>query len=63
MKFKLVKLGCDNTTCYGQSGKSTGDTLELTGHLVDKAMANPDYELVVAPPRKKAAPKKKAVKK
>ncbi len=63
MKFKLVKLGCVNANCYGQPGKSTGDTIELMGHLADKALKNPEYELVVDPPKKRAAPKKKAVKK
>jgi hypothetical protein len=69
MKFKLVKRDCVNRTCYGQPGISTGDTIELSGHLIDKALNNPDYELVVelpvkkAAPKKRAAPKKKAVKK
>lgn len=62
MKFKIIKEGCDNVMAYGQPGKSTGDTVDLTGHLAEKALTNPAYELVsVVKATKRAV--KKAVKK
>lgn len=62
MKFKIIKEGCDNVMAYGQPGKSTGDIVDLTGHLAEKALTNPAYELVsVVKATKRAV--KKAVKK
>lgn len=46
MKFKLIKPNCENTTCYGQEGIKTGDVVEFTGHLIQKARANPNYQEV-----------------
>ena len=47
---------------YGQPGKSTGDIVDLTGDLAEKALTNPAYERVsVVKATKRAV--KKAVKK
>ena len=56
MKFKLIKPDCKDVPAYGQTA-STGETIELDGHLAEKAERNPDFE-AVKPGRKKAAAKK-----
>lgn len=42
MKFKLIKEVEGEVNCYGQMCK-TGGTIELDGHLAEKAKANPDF--------------------
>lgn len=44
MKFKLIKKGCKDVPVYGGQTASTGDYIELKGHLIEKASNNPDFE-------------------
>lgn len=46
MKFKFIKPDCKNVGAYGISNISTGDTIEFSGHFIEKAKNNPDFELV-----------------
>lgn len=46
MKFKLVKKVEGEVNCYGVQMCATGDTVDLPGHLAEKAKLNPDYEEV-----------------
>ena len=46
MKFKFIKPECENVGAYGVSNISTGDTVEFSGHFIEKATNNPDFELV-----------------
>lgn len=64
MFFKYVREVQGEANCYGKSVK-TGDVVEFTGHLENKALSNPDWEETEKPVVKKAVKKvvKKAVKK
>lgn len=45
-KFKLVKKDITKQVpCYGKKAK-TGDVIELTGHMAQKAADNPDFQEV-----------------
>lgn len=46
MKFKRVNKIEGKATAYGVDNIATGETVELEGHLAEKAKRNPNYELV-----------------
>ena len=48
MKFKFIKPDCENVGAYNVENISTGDTVEFSGHFIEKAQNNPDFELVKA---------------
>lgn len=52
MKFKLVKSNCKNVCAYGVENISTGDTVEFTGHFVEKAKNNSDFKLIAGKTKK-----------
>ena len=53
MKFKFIKPNCKNVGYYSLRNISTGDTVELDGHFIEKATNNPDFELVKTKKAKK----------
>lgn len=53
MKFRFVKEVPEPVKNYGGELITTGDVVELTGHLAEKAKTNPNYELVRGPGRPK----------
>ena len=54
MKFKLVAKFDEPVRCYTGEMISTGDVIELDGHLAGKAMENPNYETVKGSVKKSA---------
>ena len=46
MKFKFIKKVSGEVNCYGGKTIKTGDIVELEGHFIEKANANPDFEVV-----------------
>jgi len=63
MKFRFVKKVDHPVIGYMGTMLSTGDEIELTGHFIDKAIANPDYEAIQAEAMKKKRAKKKVSRK
>lgn len=45
-KFKLIKKVDGPVMCYTGNEIKTGDVIELSGHLAEKAKKNQNYELV-----------------
>jgi len=54
MKFKFIKSNCENVGAYGVENISTGDTIELTGRMAEKASNNPHFSEVLTRNTKKA---------
>ena len=52
MKFKLIAEFDKPVRCYTGEMISTGDVIELDGHLADKARNNPNYKEVKRGPNK-----------
>lgn len=46
MKFKLIAKFDEPVNCYTGEKISTGDIIELDGHLAEKASKNPNYQEV-----------------
>lgn len=47
MKFRFIKKDVDQPTIGYQGTKvKTGDIVELYGDFIDKAISNPDYEMI-----------------
>lgn len=62
MKFRFVRKTDNPVKGYNGTMLSTGDEIELTGHFIDKAISNPDYEAVQPKKTTKKKRKKKVVK-
>lgn len=53
-KFKFIKEVECSVNAYGHEGVNTNDTIEIDGHLAQKAANNPDFKEV----KSRAKPKK-----